>query len=76
MCAARFWAGRSRRRLPRSSCRRLWWRGRWALSGPAFPYNYALLMGLAAVFVMISWAALSFYVEPRGETCRTMRRRS
>ncbi len=41
----------------------------WALSvsGPAFPNNYALLMGLAAVCVMASWAALTFFVEPRGE---------
>jgi MFS family permease len=42
----------------------------WALgtSGPAFPNNYALLMGLAAACVMVSWVALLFYVEPRGET--------
>ena len=42
----------------------------WALAdfGPVFPYNYALLMGLAAVCVLISWVALLFYVEPRGET--------
>lgn len=41
----------------------------WALgtSGPAFPNNYALLMGLAALFVMVSWVAVLFYVEPRGE---------
>ena len=41
----------------------------WALSasGPAYPYNYALLLGLAAVFVILSWAALTFYVEPRAE---------
>ncbi len=42
----------------------------WALSesGPIFPYGYALLMGLAAVCVLISWVALIFYVEPRSET--------
>jgi MFS family permease len=41
----------------------------WALgaSGPAFPNNYALLMGLAAVCVMASWLALTFFVEPRSE---------
>jgi MFS family permease len=41
----------------------------WALSesGPIFPYNYALLMGLAALCVMASWVAMTFYVEPRGE---------
>jgi len=41
----------------------------WALSaaGPVYPYNYALLMGLAGVFVMISWTALLFYVEPPGD---------
>jgi MFS family permease len=41
----------------------------WALgvSGPAFPHNYALLMGLAAVCVMASWVAMTFYVEPRSE---------
>ena len=41
--------------------------GAWARPGRRFPYNYALLMGLAAVCVMVSWAALLFYVEPRGE---------
>ncbi|CAG0934613.1 hypothetical protein TFLX_03587 [Thermoflexales bacterium] len=42
----------------------------WALgmSGPAFPYNYALLVGLAAFCVMLSWAALTFFIEPRSET--------
>src|SRR5512143_4211731 len=42
----------------------------WALgaSGPAFPNNYALLMGLAALCVFVSWAALMVYVEPRSET--------
>lgn len=42
----------------------------WALgaSGPAFPNNYALLMGLATVCVMVSWVAVIFYVEPRGES--------
>ncbi len=42
----------------------------WALgaSGPAFPNNYALLMGLAAICVMVSWLATTLYVEPRGET--------
>ncbi|HTP07453.1 MAG TPA: MFS transporter [Anaerolineae bacterium] len=42
----------------------------WALStsGPAFPNNYALLMGLSAIFVLASWVALTFYVEPRGES--------
>jgi MFS family permease len=42
----------------------------WALgtSGPAFPNNYALLMGLATVCVMVSWVALLYYVEPRGES--------
>ena len=41
----------------------------WALgtAGPAFPYNYALLMGLAALFVMVSWSALLFFVEPPGD---------
>ncbi len=41
----------------------------WALgtSGPAFPTNYALLMGLAGLALMVSWVALTFYVEPRGE---------
>ena len=41
----------------------------WALgvSGPAFPYNYALLMGLAALCVMVSWVALTFFIEPRSE---------
>jgi MFS family permease len=41
----------------------------WALgaTGPAFPNNYALLMGLAAVCVLISWLALTFFVEPRSE---------
>jgi MFS family permease len=41
----------------------------WALSeaGPVYPYNYALLMGLAGIFVMISWSALLFYVEPPGD---------
>ncbi len=41
----------------------------WALSdaGPLFPNNYALLMALAGVAVMISWVALLFYREPRGE---------
>jgi MFS family permease len=41
----------------------------WALSaaGPVYPYNYALLVGLAAVFVLISWSALLFFVEPRGD---------
>ncbi len=42
----------------------------WALgaSGPAFPNNYALLMGLAALCVFVSWVALALYVEPRSET--------
>src|SRR5512143_198090 len=42
----------------------------WALgaSGPAFPNNYALLLGLAAACVMVSWVALMVYVEPRSET--------
>ena len=42
----------------------------WALgvSGPTFPNNYALLLGLAALCVFVSWAALTFYVEPRSET--------
>ena len=42
----------------------------WALgtSGPAFPNNYALLTGLAAACVLGSWVALTFFVEPRGET--------
>jgi MFS family permease len=41
----------------------------WALgvSGPVYPYNYALLMGLAAVCVMGSWVAMTFYREPRSE---------
>lgn len=41
----------------------------WALSdaGPAQPYNFALLVGLAALSVLISWVALLFYAEPRGE---------
>jgi MFS family permease len=41
----------------------------WALgaSGPAFPNNYALLTGLAAIFVLASWAALTFFIEPRSE---------
>jgi MFS family permease len=41
----------------------------WALgvSGPVYPYNYALLMGLAAVSVMGSWVAMTFYREPRSE---------
>ena len=41
----------------------------WALSvsGPAFPNNYALLVGLAAVCTLVSWVAMTFYVEPRGE---------
>jgi MFS family permease len=41
----------------------------WALgtSGPAFPNNYALLTGLAAIFVLVSWCALTFFVEPRGD---------
>ena len=41
----------------------------WALgdTGLAFPYNYALLMGLAGLFVLISWSALLFYVEPPGD---------
>src|SRR5512139_2751409 len=35
----------------------------WALgaSGPAFPNNYALLMGLAALCVFVSWVALTVY---------------
>jgi MFS family permease len=37
-------------------------------SGPAFPNNYALLTGLAAACVLASWAALTFFVEPRSET--------
>ena len=41
----------------------------WVLSdtGPVFPNNYALLVGLAGLSVMISWGALLFYREPRGE---------
>ena len=41
----------------------------WALStaGPAYPNNYALLMGMAGVCVLGSWVAMTFYVEPRGE---------
>jgi len=41
----------------------------WVLSasGPIFPYNYALLMGLAALCVMLSWVALTFFIEPRSE---------
>lgn len=44
----------------------------WALgvAGPAYPYNYALLMGAAAALVMVSWAALTFFIEPRGEGVR------
>jgi MFS family permease len=42
----------------------------WALgaSGPGFPNNYALLMGMAALCVFVSWVALMAYVEPRSET--------
>ena len=41
----------------------------WALgtSGPEFPNNYALLTGLAAACVLASWAALTFFIEPRSE---------
>ncbi len=41
----------------------------WALStaGPVYPNNYALLMGLAGACVLVSWVAMTFYVEPRGE---------
>ncbi len=38
-----------------------------SVSGPIFPYNYALLIGLAAVCVTVSWVAMTFYVEPHGE---------
>jgi MFS family permease len=38
-----------------------------SVSGPAFPYSYALLMGLAAMCVMVSWVAMTFYIEPRSE---------
>ena len=45
----------------------------WALgvNGPAYPNNYALLMGLAALFVLISWSALLFFVEPPGDGIKT-----
>jgi MFS family permease len=45
----------------------------WALgvNGPAYPGNYALLVGLAALFVLISWAALLFFVEPPGDGIKT-----
>ena len=41
----------------------------WALgiTGPVYPYNYALLVGLAGLFVFISWIALLFFVEPPGD---------
>ncbi len=41
----------------------------WALgdTGLVFPYNYALLMGLAGLFVLVSWSALLFFVEPPGD---------
>jgi MFS family permease len=41
----------------------------WALStnGPAFPGNYALLMGLAGLALMTSTVALLFYGEPAGD---------
>jgi MFS family permease len=41
----------------------------WALStaGPAFPQNYALLIGLSSLALLISLAALSFLRESPGE---------
>lgn len=41
----------------------------WALgrAGPAFPSNYALLIGLAAVGLLVSTAALLFIREPHGD---------
>ena len=41
----------------------------WSLSaaGPAFPGNYALLVGLAALGLIISTIALLFYGEPPGD---------
>jgi MFS family permease len=41
----------------------------WSLSqsGPTFPGNYALLFGLAAICLMISFVALTFLREPAGE---------
>lgn len=42
---------------------------RWALGpqGPAFPYNYAMLFGLATVGMGVSWAALTALVELPGQ---------
>ncbi|MBP7688926.1 MAG: MFS transporter [Thermoflexales bacterium] len=41
----------------------------WALStaGPSFPGNYALLIGLSAVGLLVSFVALLFIREPHGE---------
>jgi MFS family permease len=46
----------------------------WALSGagPSFPVSYALLMGLAAVLLMVSFGALLFLIEPPGDVANNV----
>jgi len=46
----------------------------WALSGagPSFPMSYALLMGLAAVLLMVSFGGLLFLIEPPGDVANNV----